>query len=173
MTDTKTPDVAPMRRSLRFLLIGSLALNLLVFGVLAGAMVAARGGAGPFRGIDLALGPVVAALEEKDRRAIRADLHNREAMPRPSRRDREAAMENLVAALRREPFEPAPLSSLLDNLRARAEAAQAAGQEALIARIVAMTPQARNAFADRLEVELRSMPGDGRADREGPASLGN
>jgi len=173
MTDSDKPVAAPMRRSLRFLLIGSLALNLLVFGVLAGAMVAARGGGGPLRGIDLALGPVVAALEETDRRAIRADLHNREALPRPSRRDREAAMENLVAVLRREPFEPAPLSSLLDSLRARAEAAQAAGQEALIARIVAMTPQARNAFADRLEAELRAMPGDRRTDGDSSPSLGD
>jgi len=172
MTNTDKPVTAPMRRSLRYLLIGSLALNLLVFGMLAGAMVSGRSGGGPFRGIDLALGPVVAALEDTDRRAIRDDLHNRDAMPRSSRRDREAALENLVAALRRDPFAPAPLSSLLDGLRSRAEAAQAAGQDALIARIVAMTPAARNAFADRLEAELRDMSvGQGEdQDGDGPRS---
>lgn len=173
MTDTDKPVTGPMRRPLRYLLIGSLALNLLVFGVLVGALVSGRGGGGPFRGIDLALGPVVAALDEADRRAIRADLHERDAIPRPSRHDRETAFANLVAALRQDPFEPAPLSSLLDGLRARAEAAQAAGQEALIARIVTMTPQDRSGFADRLEAELGGLPGARGSDPEedrGPAS---
>jgi uncharacterized membrane protein len=145
-----------MRPGLRWLLIGSLAMNLAVLGIVAGAMLSGRDGGGPHRGIDIALGPFARALSDDDRRAVMRDLRQDGRLQLPSRGDRNRNLAQLVSALRTEPFDPASLSALLNGQRDRALSVQATTQDALINRIAAMTPAARAAFADRLEAELRS-----------------
>ncbi len=153
-TDTGTPVAAPMRRSLRILLIASLAFNMLIVGIGAGALISGRMADGPRRGIDLSLGPLVEALDESDRRAIMRSLRDAPHVRRPSRDARRADLGAVVAALRTDPFDPAAVAAPLDAARSRALGVMGAGQEALIARITAMTPQQRQAFADRLETGL-------------------
>ena len=162
--ETPTPPVVtapegseptgPMRRSLRFLLIGSLALNLAFIGLVAGAVIRGPDGFRAPRGVDLALGPIVAALSAEDRDAIRAELRIREALQLRPRRDRDALIAGLLVALRAETFDPAAVEAALNVPRDRAVAVQQAAQQALVTRISAMTPQARRAFADRLAEQM-------------------
>lgn len=163
-TDSMTPLVGPMRRSLRYLLIGSLALNLLGLGLVGGAIIRGPDGFRAPRGVDLALGPIVQALAPEDRDAIRAELRIREALQLRPRRDRDALINALLAALRAETFDPAAVQAALDVPRDRALAVQQAAQQALLNRITAMTPAGRLAFADRLAAEMGHGGGDGQDD---------
>jgi len=67
----------------------------------------------------------------------------------------------VLAIIRSDPFDPAALSALLEVQVERAEARRRMGQEALVAQLARMSPEARHAFADRLESRLR-------AHRHGP-----
>ena len=162
MTQIETPkpavgatvNAAPMRRSIRFLLIGSLALNLLVMGLVGGALVNGPDGFRVPRGVDLALGPIVQALSPEDRDAIRAELRIREALRLRPRRDRDALISALLVALRADTFDPVAVEAALNVPRDRALAVQQAAQQALLARFTAMTPAARLAFADRLAEQM-------------------
>lgn len=145
------PPAAPAApRWMRVLLVASLALNLLVAGLLLGDALAGGGpGRGP-RPADLALGPVARALGAEDRRAILRDLRGHPGL-RPLGRDaRDAGLAEIVAAVRAEPFEPQRLRAALAAQSERMAGAHEAVQEALLARLSAMTPEERAAFADRL-----------------------
>ncbi len=174
MTDTPTPNppvsppvtptppaAAPMRGSLRWLLIGSLTVNFLVVGVVAGSALKWRDGGSP-HAVELSLGPFARALEDDDRRAILRDLmRNDDARP-PPRRERDATMTALVAALRADPFTLDPVRTLIQNQKDWVTSAQTAAQEAVLGRISAMTPAERASFADRLAHEIgRGPDGDG------------
>ena len=176
MTQTETmspqaggPPPAPMRRSMRYVLIGSLAVNLLVLGLVAGAVIRGPDGFRAPRGVDLALGPIVAALAPEDRDAIRAELRQREALQLRPRRDRDALIGALLLALRAEPFDPAATQAALNVPRDRALAVQQAVQQSLLARITAMTPAGRLAFADRLSDAMGhgGRDGDQEGDQDG------
>lgn len=153
-TETPDPTSGPMRRSMRFLLIGSLAVNLLVLGLVAGALIRGPDGFRAPRGVDLALGPIVQALATEDREAIRAELRGREALQLRPMRDRNALISALLVALRAETYDPAAVEAALNVPRDRALAVQQAVQLSLLNRISAMTPAARLAFADRLADEM-------------------
>ena len=167
MTDTPHPTAPAMRPTLRWLLIGSLAINFLMLGLGIGAIVSGPHGGGP-RAMELALGPFARALDDGDRRAIAREMMQRGDVRPPSRQDRMTVLTDLVAALRAEPFDPSRIRDLIDRQQTWVQSAQTAAQEAVLARIVAMSPEARLAFADRLSREI----GDGRneagSDRSRP-----
>lgn len=144
-------------RSIRILLILSLALNLLVVGLVAGAWAFGPHHRQP-RGVDLVLGPVARALDEEDRRAIRDRLIEQPELRRSGRAERRETQQALITALRAEPFDPDALASLLDAEQNRAQAVQRAAREAFLARLAEMEPQARRDFADRLASEMRRGP---------------
>ncbi len=155
MNQTQASDTAaPMRRSLRILLVLSLALNLAVIGVVGGAVLSGRGKPGPFGGFDVTLGPFARALSHEDRRAIGDALRNRSDLGPEGRGSRKAALAAFLAALETDPFDPTEVRSMFDAQRDRALRGMGAGQEMLLARIVAMTPIERAEFAGRLRTEL-------------------
>lgn len=155
MAQTGTNAAQPIRRSLRWLLIGSLALNLLVLGVAAGALIRGPGGFGGSHRVDLQLGRIVAALAPEDRQAIRTYLRDHaELRDHQPRRNRDAMLRDMLAVLRADSFAPEMLQDVLRVQRDRGMAVQSAAQDALIARIALMSPQQRSAFADRLEAEI-------------------
>lgn len=166
MTQTETSVALPVRRSMRYLLIGSLALNLLVLGIIGGAVIRGPGGFGGPRGVDLALGPIVEALAPEDRQAIRTQLRANDMLRQHPRQIREALATALQAALRAEPYDPAAIEAALSIQRDRLVAVQTAGQQALVARIALMTPQARLAFADRLQEAIGRGHGNGEVAPE-------
>lgn len=149
---TPSPPPPPMKRSLRWLLILSLGLNLLVAGVVAGGLV--RGGfGGRPPAVELALGPFARALSPEDRRAIAGDLLGRADLRDMRRSAREADVAALAAALRADPFDPAAVSAALAAQRDKLGRLEAAVEAALLARFTAMTPADRAALADRIAAE--------------------
>ena len=163
----QTPEgvTAPSRggRGLRWALGLSLALNLAVVGMVAGAML--RDGHG-MRGAmvrDLGFGVFSEALSREDRRALRAALFERAPEMREMRRQRQEDMQALVAILRSEPFDAAALAARMAEQEARLAAQLRLGQALLQDRIAGMTPEARRGFADRLEAGLRH--GGGGAEK--------
>ncbi len=148
----QTP-VRPTRsgRGLRWALGISLALNLAVVGMVAGAML--RDGHG-MRGSmvrDLGFGPFTEALSREDRRALRQALFERAPEIRQARQQRQEDLQALVAILRAEPFDAAALAAAMAEQEARMVGQLRLGQTVLQERIAAMTPEARRGFAERLE----------------------
>jgi uncharacterized membrane protein len=138
---------------MRWLLVPSLALNLLVLGLVVGD---ALSGGGPGRGprpVEMSLGPVGRALEPQDRRAILGSLRGDPDLRPLGRGERAAGFAAVAQALRADPFDEGRLREALLAQSDRVAAAQRAVQEALLARLAGMTPGERAAFADRLEAE--------------------
>lgn len=145
------PAVAP--RWMRVLLVLSLALNFLILGLVVGH---ALGGGGPGRGprpAEFALGPLARALEPEDRRAILLDLRGHPGLRPLGREHREAGLAEVAAAVRAEPFAEERVRAALAAQSERLVEAERAVREALVARLAAMPPEARAAFAERIEAE--------------------
>lgn len=153
MANEQTPrPVGGIGRKTRIVLIISLALNLLVVGVIAGGLLSGRGGDG--RRVDLSLGPYARALDPHDVDAIRTEMRGRGP---DLRRDRRAMIDDtrsFVAALRADPYDPETAAEILLRQRGRVAEFQALGQDLVLERIARMSVDARAAFADRLEREM-------------------
>lgn len=159
----------------RVLLVLSLAMNLAVIGIVAGAALGQDRDGGRLHTLqsrDIGYGPFVAALSEGERRDLGRDLR---AAPGPERISRAALrreFETMLAALRAEPFDGAAFEALLDDKRLTLIERQKVGQDAFVARINAMSEADRAAFADRLEKLVRRGPPGGKkpgpdGDRDG------
>lgn len=163
------PAPVPPQRSLRGLRIAlgiSVALNLLVAGVVAGALLR-EGGPRDRMVRDLDLGPFTEALSQADRAAIRRDFVAQMPELREARRAMRAEFEALLTLLRAEPFDAEAVRQVMAGHRARMQERVDLGQDLLLQRLEAMPPDARRAFADRLEERLRRGPRGGGRDGEG------
>lgn len=157
MTDQAPAPATP--RWLRWLLAASLALNLLVLGLVVGDALRDGRPGGGLRPTEMALGPFARALADEDRRAILSDLRGRPELAPLGRGERGAAFAGILAAVRAEPFDEARLRAAMAEQSERVEAAQRAVQDAVAARLASLPPQERAAFADRLEGAGRAGPG--------------
>lgn len=147
-------------RGLRVALGISVALNLLVAGLVAGAVL--RDGGPRDRMVrDLDFGPFTEALSPEDRAALRQDFMGQMPDLRAVRREMRGDLEALLAVLRVEPFDRAAAAAVLERHGERVRSRTELGQTLLLDRFAAMSPEARDAFADRLERRLRRGP-DGR-----------
>lgn len=142
------------RRWVRWLLVASLALNLMFIGLAVGA--AMRFG-GPDRHGPPSVGSALyRAMPSEDRAEIRAEMR---AMREARRGDSvKAEAGAIAAALQATPFDPEALESLVEAQMSRQEAWFRGTQDAWLARVAAMTPEARSDYAKRLldAVENRS-----------------
>jgi hypothetical protein len=163
MSDPVTTPPAPPRngRGIRIALALSLALNLLILGLVGGALLALgpRGGDDDPRLRALGLGPFALALSREDRDGLR-DRIDRDAI-RGERRALGASLLQLRQALLAEPFDRAAAEAALARSRAAAEALQGHGHAALLDQIATMSAADRAALAARLETALRRMAGRG------------
>jgi uncharacterized membrane protein len=157
---TTTPPPAPMTRGLRILLVVSLALNLLVAGLVIGRLLDGRPDGGRPMAVDLPLGPFARALSPEDRRMIGRDLLGDPALRDMRRSVREADLAALAAVLRAEPFDSAAAAAVISGQSQKMRALEQAVEEALLARFAVMTPAERGALADRLMGEARRAPHD-------------
>lgn len=150
-----------MNRPWKILLIGSLLVNFLVLGAVVGLLLRA-GPSGP-RQVDLSFGPFTRALTDDDRRVVGADLRQRLRADgrdrRLSRTRRAADHAALVALLHEQPFRPDAFAQLIGAERARMQVFAETAEAALVARVTAMTPAERRAFADRLGRDHRDREG--------------
>lgn len=164
--DDETP-APPSRpgRGLRIALAVSLALNLAVAGVVVGAVV--HGPPGPPAMVrDLGFGPFAAALTEGDRRALRDAFLARRPDLRVARRAMREDLAAMSAALRADPFRPEDVRAAMDRGALRTAELLAVGRTLLIDHVLALTPEARRAMADRLDEALRQQV-PGRRDSGG------
>lgn len=144
-------------KGLRIALAVSVALNLLIVGLLAGAVL--RDGGPRARMLnDLEFGPFTEALTEQDRKALRRDFVERMPDMRDMRRQMRADFGGLLAALRAEPFDAGAVRALMAGQSARMAERLQLGQDLLVERIGAMTPKERAELADRLEERLQRGP---------------
>lgn len=142
----------------RILLVASLALNLLVAGIVAGAVLS---GGGKDRGGErraersLPIGPYSRAFSKDDRAELRRAFEER----KPWFDDRRDAMrgfaQELAQVVRAAPFDPAALRDVLDRQSALQSAIRSEGHSILTERLTAMTDAQRQTFADRIERGLR------------------
>lgn len=161
--DTKPDDpiIATQPRSgwMRAALIASLALNLGIIGMVAGAVF--KNG-GPPHGEamvrDVGFGAFTEALSKEDRAALRRAFLANAPEFRDGRRDMRADFKDLLAQLRADPFEADALRAVLNRQQARNAERLALGQTLIFDLLVAMTPDVRQAFADRLEQSLSKGP---------------
>lgn len=165
------PPVAPPARSgrgLRIALGVSVALNLLVAGLVAGALL--RDGDPRARMVrDLDFGPFTEALSPKDREALRRDFLTRAPEMRDVRRQMRADLGAFLQILRSDPLDAEALAGVLANQRERLSRRVDLGQDLLLERLAGMTRDERLAFADRLERRLRrgGEKGEGREEGRG------
>jgi len=140
-------------RGVKIALAASVALNLAVAGLAVGAFLRD----GPRGGMprDMSFGPFSEALDAADRKAIRQSLMGRMGEFREQRQAAKAEFEALLAALRAEPFDPAAMQSALAAIEARNSERLELGRSLIETRLSEMSPEARRAFADRLEAGLR------------------
>lgn len=141
----------PLAPGWRLLMLASLALNLVVAGLVIGSFLThGPPGRGPGPR-DFAFGPYTYALTPEDRRAIFEAMRRQRGDLPPPRELMAAERRELAAALRREPFDPAALRTVLDSQRQRADERFQLGQSLLVERMSALSPAAREAMAARLE----------------------
>jgi uncharacterized membrane protein len=165
MSEQGKPSVPRTGRGVKIALALSLALNLLVLGLVGGALLSfgPPGGGDDPRLRTLGLGPFALALEREDRDAMRGRLDG-EAL-RADRRVIGASLAELRGALLADPFDRAAAEAALARARGATEALQGRGHAALLDQIGTMSASERAALAERLERALRRMGGRGGGDR--------
>jgi uncharacterized membrane protein len=146
----------------RIALALSLAANLMVVGIVAGAFLNGGGPGrsgdpddrrGPLREIGNA--PFVRALERDDRRALSRALRDQGSALRENRAELRRRFQALLAAIRSEPFDAQAVQTLLDDQRDAATIHQRTGERLILEQVQNMTPTQRAAYADRLDAALK------------------
>lgn len=161
MTTTGQPAAAPRSpRWMRLALVLSLALNLAVIGVVAGAVLGhSKRLPRPPMVNDLGFGPYTDALSAEDRRALRSAFIERAPEFGELRKVMRADFDRLLVILRAEPYDAAAAAEVIAAQRDRARQGFDLGHELLMERLETMPPAGRAAFADRLEQVLSRPPG--------------
>lgn len=147
----------PTRRSgrgIKIVLAASLALNLLIIGLVGGAILGRTNSEAPgFRA--LGLGPFAVALSRDDREDLRGRIEERSGRFEPDRRAIGQSLVGIQQALRAQPFDRAAAEAAFARAREAAVVLQTEGQEALLDQFEAMSVREREELADRLGRILR------------------
>ena len=178
MTDRETPSAPPPQSSpqsppspepapaapayrtpvwVRVLLVASLAANLLIAGMVVGARTGREAGERVRGPRDAGAMLYLGALPREDRAALVAEL--RAGGPDRRARVAEALAEvrATLTTLRAEPFDADAFAARLGHQRAVAAGRGERAEALLVARVAAMAPEERRAYADALEETLRRM----------------
>lgn len=149
---TEIPKAPAASRGVKIALAISVALNLAVAGLAAGAWLG-----GGHRGLprDMSFGPFSEALDDGDRKAIRRALLERMGEFRNSRAEARAEFQTLLDTLRADPFEPEAMKAALAAIETRNAERLELGRSLIETRLIEMSDADRRAFADRLEKGLR------------------
>ncbi len=150
----------PRRRWLVPALLVSLAMNLLIVGIVVGFAISPKapnsnrvGG----NARSLIGAPFVQALPQEDRQALFKAIGAERGRLRENREALRARFEALLGALQADPFEPEAVSELLQEQRSVAIRRQRIGETLLIERLNEMSSAERAEYADRLAHALRRL----------------
>lgn len=135
---------------MRALLILSLALNLLVAGIVAGGLTGKLRHPPPALG-EVNLGAFTPALTDEDRRAIRDRAMHEGLSYREAMRTARAEQAAIIAALRAEPWDREAIVGLMGQIQGRAATRMDLGGRLVLERLDAMSPGQRKELADRME----------------------
>lgn len=149
-----TPPAKPKSgKGLRIALAVSVALNLAVIGIVAGALLR-DGPRGRFIR-DLDFGPYGEAFTPQDRAAMRDAFLSRDVNMRDMRDQMRSEGAALVALLRADTLDLEELRALMQTQQGRMVDRIEMGRDLVTERIAAMSAEDRRAFADRLERAFR------------------
>lgn len=152
---SKTPaDPVPTTgapRWMKVLLAVSLAINLGVLGIVGGAALRGAGDRGRPDVRDIGFGPFSDALSPQDRKELRRAFLQDGGNPRAMRQMMRSEVGTLLEVLRTEPLQEADLRAAFSQFQRRGQERLDLGQRLLADRIIAMSPDDRARFADRLE----------------------
>ncbi len=148
-------------RGLKILLVLSLAMNVAVVGLVAGAVV--RNDGWPERGkrppaLNAFGAPYMLALPRDDRRQIFTKLRSELGRDIPDRQHRRAQYAEVLNALRAQPFDVAVLAQAVRQQAETTVSVQKAGQGAWLELVSDMTDQERMDYAYAVEEILRRGP---------------
>lgn len=135
-------------RSLKIALALSLALNLLVVGAIAGALISG-GPPGRAAAPRAEIGALARGLDGPDRRALGRSLRN-DAEIRQARAAMRAAGASIREALVADPFDPAALEAAMRSRQDAQAALGARGAAIFAATVATLSPEARDALARRM-----------------------
>lgn len=160
----------PRRKRLMRLALGlSLALNVMILGALGGAMWR-HGGPGPrgdgdLPGLRSYASPYVQALPPEARRDLHEKMRASSKAHHLDRSARRALYEEMLSALRADPFEPDGAAAVLAAQGEAAAGVQSVAHGAWLAEVSAMDAAARKAYADKLQERLEAGHARKRAKR--------
>jgi uncharacterized membrane protein len=163
MASENTPNTVPAGkgRLVKWVLALSLALNLVIIGLVAGAAMRFSGAhdEGRFRGpAEHSYGaPFVRALPREAKRELQRSLRA-QAPQLPSRAERRASYGQMVQVLRQEPFDPAQAQAIFEQQSNAAQSLRDRAQTAWLELVSAMSPAERAEVAQRLEQGLERGP---------------
>lgn len=169
MSDAENTPKRAAPRWVKAALVVSLAVNLAVAGMVAGAVLrhGPWGGTRPHSMATERPGSAyVRALSREDRRAIWRAMHaERKPETRARRAERmRADFDAMLRALRAKPYDPQQVQEIMTRQMQAGLARQKLGQRFMQDRLARMTPQERAAYADRLQ-EVLSIENGGAAAR--------
>lgn len=142
---------------MRITLFVSIALNMLVVGIVAGFFVTGGPDGRADRDRRDSGSLFTRALGPEDRRVLR-----REFMANLPEQGRDASsivsdMQTALDALRATPFDPQAFAQAISDQSDRRSQREQVGRRVLAARIAAMSDTERTAYADRVEQELKKL----------------
>lgn len=158
MSDVSRPEPAPSERPgarrLKYALIASLALNLLVLGAVAGTVFMhgfgrhppPRSGSGPHQ--DFGLMGLTRTLPEERRKEMRKNLREDREKLRPLIDDLRAARREAANKLGAEPFDSAALKGAFDVAGEKDRAVREAAVAAFLVHAGQLLPEERRRLAD-------------------------
>ncbi len=148
VTPTDTP--AGMRPKMRYLLIGSLALNLVVLGVVAGSIAShKRGDFGPPSGTDFRA-PHVQALSHADKRKIGRDIRKSHKSSSQTRKQQAALYKQMAVLIGTVPFDKPAVLDLRQKLDTVSHSQRAVAFDAWLDRVAGMDNEERAQYAARM-----------------------
>ncbi len=154
-----TSDNKGMKPKRNWLLVGSLALNLLIVGLIVGALVSKGGRSdrkfGPSEpGIPL----VFRALPEGPRDDARNELKQYRESEKDRRREMRELRDKLIVALETEPFDDGAIQALVDRQAGMIAGVQTSVGKILLDTINDMSPAERAEYAQNLRAPKKFSP---------------
>lgn len=149
----------------RVILFGSLAVNLMVAGLVIGAVLRGHDGGDRHHKRDhnpvlrqLGFGPFVQALPDAGKQALTQSILREAGSFRENRKKLREKFEAILTTLRADPYDPSELERLLTEQRQRLTERQALGQSLLLEQLAGMSAAERLSYADALDKALRRGP---------------
>ncbi|MFS4438569.1 periplasmic heavy metal sensor [Paracoccaceae bacterium GXU_MW_L88] len=136
-------------KKLRYLLLASVLVNVILAGVVLGPLVSADRKPPPPPPGDLVAG-MIHALPEAAKDEMRRDFRERRKGPENRREERAAQVRAITTAVEAEPFDPAALEAALQAFQMRTDEDLSNLRSKLIEQVGEMTPEERADFAEKL-----------------------